>query len=308
MAINQHAFFESQFVPIEQAKISVMTHALNYGTGCFEGIRACWSEAEQQLYVFRMPEHYRRLHRSCRILLVDLPYSVEKLGELTLELLRREGFKSDSYVRPLAYKSQQGLGPRLKGAADGFTMFALPLGKYMEKDESATACTASWSRVSDSSVPARAKCTGAYVNSALSKSEAQMNGFDEAIMLTRDGNVSEGSTENIFIVRDGVLITPDVTSDILEGITRETLIHLAREELGIPVQERTLGRTELYICDEAFLCGTGVQVAVLTSIDHRPVADGRIGPVTKKLREMYFDVVRGQVPKYKHWCAPVYEK
>lgn len=306
MTTNQHAFFEGQFVPIEQAKISVMTHALNYGTGCFEGIRAYWNEAEQQLYVFRMPEHYRRLHRSCRILLIDLPYSVEKLGRLTLELLRREGFKSDSYVRPLAYKSQQGLGPRLKGAADGFTMFALPLGKYMEEDESATACTASWSRVPDTSVPARAKCTGSYVNSALSKSEAKMNGFDEAIMLTRDGNVSEGSAENIFIVRDGVLITPAVTSDILEGITRETLMHLAREELGIQVHERTLGRTELYVCDEAFLCGTGVQVAVLTSIDHRPVADGHVGPITKKLREMYFDVVRGRVPKYKHWCAPVY--
>jgi len=304
---NKYAFFEGEFVPIEKAKVSIMTHALNYGTGCFEGIRASWNGEAQQLYLFRMAEHYARLHHSCRILLIDLPYSVEQLGNLTIELLRREGFKVDTYVRPLAYKSQEGIGVRLKGVSDAFALFALPFGKYIEKEEGAKVCVSSWRRIYDTSVPARAKCTGAYINSALCKSEAEMNGFDEAIVLSRGGDVSEGSAENFFMVRNGVLVTPSVTADILEGITRETLMQLAREELRVPVVQRTIDRTELYVCEEAFFCGTGVQLAAIASIDNRPVGDGRIGPITKKLRDMYFDIVRGKGPKYKHWCTPVYE-
>jgi len=305
---NKYAFFEGKIVPIEEAKVSVMTHALNYGTGCFEGIRAYWNEKEKQLYVFRMPEHYARLKDSCCIVLIDLPYSVEQLGDISLDLLRREGFREDTYMRPLAYKSQEGIGVRLKGIKDGFTIFAIPFGKYIEKEEGAKVCVSSWRRIYDTSVPARAKCTGSYINSALCKSEAEMNGFDEAIVLTRGGSVSEGSAENFFMVRDGVLITPSVTSDILEGITRATLLQLARDELHIPVKERGVDRTELYVCDEAFLCGTGVQVAAIASIDNRPVGSGQIGPITKKLRDMYFEIVRGKVPKYKSWCTPVYPR
>jgi len=308
LASNRYAFFQGKFVPIEEAKVSIMTHALNYGTGCFEGIRAYWNQEEKQLYIFRMAEHYERLHRSCHILLMDLPYSVEQLCDLTVELLRREGFKKDTYIRPLAYKSQEGIGVRLHGITDGFALFAVPFGKYIEKEEGAKVCVSSWRRIYDTSVPARAKCTGAYINSALCKSEAEMNGFDEAIVLTRGGSVSEGSAENFFMVRNGVLITPTVTSDILEGVTRHTLMLLAREELHIPVVERTIDRTELYVCDEAFFCGTGVQLAAIASIDNRPVGEGRIGPITKKLRDMYFDIVRGKVAKYQHWCTPVYEK
>jgi len=305
---NRYAFFDGKIVPIEEAKISIMTHALNYGTGCFEGIRAYWNEEEQQLYIFRMAEHYKRLHNSCRILLIDLRYTVQELGDLTIELLRRESFKKDTYIRPLAYKSQLGIGVRLKGVSDAFAMFALPFGRYIEREEGAKVCVSSWRRIYDTSLPARAKCTGAYINSAFCKSEAEMNGFDEAIVLTRGGSVSEGSAENFFMVRDGVLITPPVTADILEGITRATLMQLAREELDIPVVERAVDRTELYVCDEAFLCGTGVQVAVIANIDNRIVGDGHIGPVTKQLRELYFDIVRGKVAKYRHWCTPVYEK
>lgn len=308
MAQNRYAFFEGRFVPIEEAKVSIMTHALNYGTGCFEGIRAYWNDEEEQLYIFRMPEHYQRLHNSCRILLIDLPYSVEQLCDITVELLRLEGFTQDTYIRPLAFKSQEGIGVRLKGVADTFALFAVPFGKYIEREEGAKVCVSSWRRIYDTALPARAKCTGAYVNSALCKSEAEMNGFDEAIVLTRGGSVSEGSAENFFMVRNGVLITPSITSDILEGITRQTLIQLAREELHIPVKERTIDRTELYVCDEAFLCGTGVQIVAIASIDHRPVGDGQVGPITRKLRDLYFDIVRGKVPKYKHWCTPVYDK
>ena len=303
---NRFAFFEGKFVPIEDAKISIMTHALNYGTGCFEGIRAYWSEEEKQLLAFRMAEHYHRLHNSCAILLIELPHSAQELGDLTVELLRREGFKEDTYIRPLAFKSQEGIGVRLKGIKDSFAMFALPFGRYLEHEEGAKVCVSSWRRIYDTSLPARAKCTGAYINSALCKSEAEMNGFDEAIVLTRGGSVSEGSAETFFMVRDGVLITPSVTSDILEGITRRTLMQLARDELRIPVKERSIDRTELYVCDEAFLCGTGVQVAAIASVDNRPVGDGRIGPITKKLRDMYFDIVRGKVPKYRMWCTPVF--
>jgi branched-chain amino acid aminotransferase len=305
---NRYAFFDGKLVPIEEAKVSIMTHALNYGTGCFEGIRAYWNEEEQQLYAFRMPEHYERLHRSCKILLIELPYSVDELNNITIELLRREGFQRDTYIRPLAYKSQEGIGVRLKGIADAFAMFALPFGRYIEQEEGARVCVSSWRRIYDTSLPARAKCTGAYINSAFCKSEAEMNGFDEAIVLTRGGSVSEGSAENLFLVRKGVLVTPSVTSDILEGITRATLIQLAREELQIPVQERTVDRTELYVCDEAFFCGTGVQIAAIASIDNRPVGTGRIGPITKALRDRYFDIVRGKVPEYRDWCTPIYEK
>jgi branched-chain amino acid aminotransferase len=305
---NRYAFFDGEFVRIEEAKVSIMTHALNYGTGCFEGIRAYWSDDDQQLYAFRMPEHYARLHDSCRILLIELPYSVEELNNITIELLRREGFQKDTYIRPLAFKSQEGIGVRLKGVADGFAMFALPFGKYIEREEGARVCVSSWRRIYDTSLPARAKATGAYINSAFCKSEAEMNGFDEAIVLTRGGSVSEGSAENLFLVRDGVLITPSVTSDILEGITRATMIQLARDELRIPVEERTVDRTELYVCDEAFFCGTGVQIAAIASIDNRPVGTGHMGPITTSLRNMYFDIVRGRVPKYRGWCTPIYER
>jgi len=306
MINNKFAYFDGKFVPIGEAKVSIMANAFNYGTGCFEGIRAYWSEKEHQLYVFRMPEHYERLKDSCSILLIDLPYSVQQLTEITLELLRKEGFKEDSYIRPLAYKSQEGIGVRLKGVKDAFAMFSLPFGRYIEKEEGARVCVSSWRRIYDTALPARAKCMGGYVNSALCKSEAEMNGFDEAIVLTHGGSVSEGSAENFFMVRNGELITPSVSADILEGITRQTLMLLAREELGMPVSERTIDRTELYICDEAFFCGTGVQVAAIASVDNRPVGDGRIGPVTKKLRDMYFDIVRGGMPKYRNWCTPVY--
>lgn len=304
----KYAFFGGEFVPIEKAKVSIMTHAFNYGTGCFEGIRAYWNEEEEQLFIFRMREHYERLHRSCRILLIELPYSVEQLAEITAEILRREDARTDTYIRPLAYKATEGIGVRLHDLEDEFALFALPFGKYIEKEEGANVCVSSWSRISDNAVPARAKITGAYVNSALSKTEAVLNGFDEAIVLTSDGHVSEGSAENLFIVRNGVLITPPVTEDILEGITRATMIQVAREKLDLETVERKIDRTELYVAEEAFFCGTGVQVAAIATIDHRPVGTGKLGPIVKGLRDLYFDIVRGKVEDYRDWCTPVYSK
>jgi len=305
---TRFAFFGGAIVPIEQAKVSIMTHTLNYGTGCFEGIRAYWNEEEEQLFIFRMPEHYERLHRSSRILLCRLPYSVEQLGEITVELLRREGFREDTYIRPLVYKATEGIGVRLHNLDDGFAMFALPFGKYVETEEGCRACTSSWRRLDDNMIPPRAKAIGSYVNSALCKTEAALNGYDEAIVLDEEGHVSEGSAENLFIVRNGTLITPGETSNILEGITRTTVMHLAKEEMGLETVVRPIDRTELYVADEVFFCGTGVQIVVVAEIDHRPVGSGRMGPVARRIRDLYFDIVRGRNPKYRHWCTPVYAR
>jgi branched-chain amino acid aminotransferase len=302
------AFFRGEFVPIEKARVSIMTHAFNYGTGCFEGLRAYWNEAEEQLLVFRMAEHYRRFHTSARILRIALSYSIEQLGEITLDLLRREGYRQDAYIRPLAYKSSEGIGVRLHDIEDDFALFATPFGRYVEKEEGADVAVSSWRRIADNAIPARAKVTGAYVNSALAKSDALLNGYDEAIVLNQDGHVSEGSAENLFLVRDGKLVTPPVTDNILEGITRATIIQIAREELALETVERPIDRTELYVADEVFFCGTGVQVAAIASVDRRPVGDGKMGPIVQQIRQLYFDVVRGRVPRYRHWCTPVYER
>lgn len=302
----KYAFFGGNIVPIEQAKVSIMTHAFNYGTGCFEGIRAYWNEAEEQLYLFRMREHYERMHRSARILHMGIPHSVEEMGQITVELLRKEGYRQDTYIRPLAYKADELVGVRLHDLHDGFAIFAVPFGRYIENEEGARVCISSWRRIDDNAVPARAKITGAYINSALAKTEAVLSGFDEALVLTQTGHISEGSAENFFMVREGLLITPPVTSNILEGITRATIMELAREELGMETVERSIDRSEIYIAEEAFFCGTGVQIAAIVEVEHRPVGDGLIGPVVKRLRELYFSVVRGDVARYRHWCTPVY--
>jgi branched-chain amino acid aminotransferase len=306
--MTKYAFFRGAFVPIEQATVSVMTHGLNYGTGCFEGIRAYWNAEVQQLFVFRMAEHYERLQRSCRVLYIDLPYSVEQLGTITLDLLRRERYFEDCYIRPLAYKSDPVIGVRLHDLESELSIFSSPFGRYLEKEEGAHVCISSWRRVDDNAVPARAKITGAYINSALAKTDAILAGYDEALVLTQDGHISEGSAENFFMLRHGQLVTPPVHSDILEGITRDTVIELTRDELGLPVVERCIDRSEIFGSDEAFLTGTGVQIAAITHIDHRQVGTGTIGPLTARLRDLYFAVVKGHNPRYRHWCTPVYTK
>lgn len=304
--MTKYAFFKGQIVPIEKATISVMTHALNYGTGCFEGIRAYWNEEEEQLFVFRMQEHYERFHDSMRILMIECPHSAEALGRITLDLLNREGYRADTYIRPLAYKADEIIGVKLHGLHDEIAIWTTPFGRYVQNEEGAHVGFSSWQRLSDNVIPPRAKITGGYVGAAFIKSEAVLNGFDEALVVNRNGYVSEGSAENVFIVRDGVLITPPVSEDILEGITRDSIIELARQELGLQVVERHISRTEFYVADEAFFCGTGVQVAAIVKVDHRPVGEGAMGPIVRAVRDLYFDAVRGKVRKYRHWCTPVY--
>ncbi len=302
------AFFEGRIVPIEEARVSIRTHALNYGTGVFGGIRGYWNPEHEQLYVFRIEDHYRRFLNSCRMLFINLPYSLEELKQITLDLLRQEAYREDCYCRPLAYKAEEGIGVKLHGLRDAFALFAEPFGRYLQKEEGARVMISSWRRVDDNAIPARGKITGAYVNSALIKSEALLAGYDEAIVLTQDGHVSEGSAENLFMVRHGRLVTPPVTDNILEGITRRTVMELARQELGVPVEERTIDRSELYMADELFFCGTGVQIAAIIEVDGRPIGGGKMGPFVKQLRSLYFDVVRGNLPAYRErWCTPVYE-
>lgn len=304
--LPNYAFFKGRIVPYSEAKIGVMTHSLNYGTGCFGGIRGYWNEEEEQLLVFRPYDHYTRFLNSARLLCMDLGYTEEDLVNITLDLLRTEGFRQDCYIRPLAYKADEIIGVRLNDLTDALTIFSLPFGRYVENDEGAHVTISSWRRVEDNSIPARGKITGAYVNSAFAKTDALLSGFDEAIVLNQDGHVSEGSAENLFMLRDGMVVTPAGHDNILQGITRRTIVKLLQEEMGLEVIERSIDRTELYLADELWFSGTGVQIAAITRIDHRPIGEGKMGPVVSELRDLFFAVVRGRVPKYRHWCQPVY--
>lgn len=299
-------FMNGEFVAAELGMIPVRTHGFAYGTGCFEGIRGYWNEDEQQLYLFRVREHYERLLRSCKILQISLPYTVEQLIEISIELIRRNGQQRDVYLRPVAYKGDQTIGVQLHGIMDRFLLTSEPLGNYI--NVTGIHCgVSSWRRIDDNALPARAKICGAYVNSALAKSEAIQNGFDEAILLTHDGKVSEGSAENVFLVVNGEFVTPAPSENILQGITRDTVMQLARRELSCITCERRVDRTELYIADEIFLCGTGAQIAPVIYVDHRPIGTGQMGPISRATQELYFDVVRGYLPGYRiRWCTPVY--
>lgn len=302
-----YAYFNGKIVPIEEAKVSVMTHALHYGTGAFGGIRAYWNDEVEELYIFRPLDHFKRVLNSAKLLMMNLPYTPESMLEILLELLRTENYRQDVYIRPLVYKSSPRIGVRLHDLDDAFTMFALPFGSYIPNEEGSRVTFSSWRRVDDNSIPARGKITGAYANSAFIKTDAMMAGFDEALVLNQDGHISEGSAENFFIVRDNVVITPPIYANILEGITRRSVMQLLAEEMRLTIEVRNIDRTEVFIADEAFFCGTGVQVVSITEVDHRPVGSGTMGPVTRQLRELYFDVVRGKLARYCHWNVPVYE-
>ncbi len=302
--MTSYAYFHKQFVPLSEAKIGVMTNCLYYGNAVFEGIRGNWNSGQQQIYFFRLKEHYQRLHNGCRVLKIDLPYTIDELCQITIELVEKCGFQEDIYVRPLAYKSSESLGVRLHNLDSDFLVFIIPWGPYLDVDK-ARCGVSSWRCPKE--VP-RAKLTGLYINNALAKTEAIENGFDEAIMLTSDGYVADGSGENIFLVIDGKLVTPASYNSILMGITRDTIIKLAKNELGMETIERSIERCELYTADECFLTGTAANIAPVAEIDHRKIGNGEIGEITKKLQKIYFDIIRGKNPKYLDWCTPSYKK
>ena len=299
-----YAYFQKQFVPLSEAKIGIMTNSFHYGTAVFEGIRGNWNSQQQQLYLFRLKEHYERLQNGCRVLKIDLPYTVEQLCQITVELAQRCGFEEDIYVRPLAYNSTETPGVRLHGLDSDFLVFAIPWGRYLDVDK-ARCGISSWRCPKE--VP-RAKLAGLYLNNALAKTEAIENGFDEAIMLTSDGYVADGSGENIFLATGGKLVTPASYNSILMGITRATAIKLAKEELGIETVERAIERCELYNADECFFTGTAAHITPVAEIDRRKIGSGEIGEITSKLQELYSEVIRGNNPKYLDWCTAVYNK
>ena len=302
-----YAFFQGEFVPLAEAKVNIMTNCLHYGTAIFEGIRGNWNSEQKQTYIFRLRDHYERLLRGCRVMNISLPYSLDDMCRITVELVAKCGFDEDVYIRPLAYKSSESLGVRLYGLEDDFLVFVITWGPYLDVDK-ARCAVSSWHRPEDNVIPPQIKATGIYINNALAKTEAVLNGFDEAIMLSPDGHISEGSGENIFLVIKGSLVTPASHNNILMGITRNTVIELAKNELGLETIHRSIDRSELYIADECFLTGTAAHLTPVAEIDRRPIGDGEIGPITARLQELYSNVIRGRNAKYIDWCTPVYKK
>ena len=300
-----YAFFKGSMVPLEEAKVSIMTHALHYGTGVFEGIRGNWNAESQATYIFRMKEHYERLLKGCHLMMIALPYTLEKLCQITVDLIEKCGYKEDLYIRPLAYKSAERVANlKLQELENDFCLDTVPFGNYLSSSV-LRCCTSAWRRVDDSMIPPRFKICGSYVNSSLAKTEATLSGFDEAILLNQDGHVCEGTGENIFLVIDGKLHTPSLEENVLPGITRATLIRLANEEMGLEVVERKIDRSEIFIADECLLTGTAAHITPVVEVDHRKIGGGNEGPIGSALQELYFEIVRGNNSKYLEWCTVV---
>lgn len=302
----KYAYFKGKIVPFTEAKISIMTHAFNYGTGVFEGIRAYWNEEKNQMFILKVKEHYKRLKQSALALRINLKCSLEEMIRITADLCKRNQYKEDIYIRPIAYKSQEKIGLGLTGIEDDFCVFVAPFGAYLDISKGIRICISSWRRIGAESLPQGAKITGAYVNSSLAKAEALEKGYDEALLLSPDGTVAEGSGENLFLVKDGKLITPPLTETILPGITRLAIIELADKELGIKTIERKITKDEIFSADELFFCGTGAQVSPIAEVDGRKIKDGKVGSLTKEMQDIYFKAARGDNPQYQDWVTPVY--
>lgn len=300
------AFFRGRFVPLEQANINIMTHAFNYGTAVFEGVRGNWNDDDGELYLFKVREHIQRIRQSAKIMRMSLKYSDDEIVETIHDLVKQNGYREDVYIRPMVYKSSEIVGVRMHNLEDDFLVYVTPFGAYLDPDAGARCQTSSWRRVDDTEIPARAKVNGLYVNNAMAKTEAQLNGFDEAIMLNQDGHVSEGSGENIVMIRRGVLVTPEPSDNILEGITLDTALEIAQREFGLRVERRSIDRSELYIADEIFMTGTAAHVTPVVEVDRVAIGDGRPGVVSKQIQETYFKAITGRLPQYRDWLTPVY--
>jgi branched-chain amino acid aminotransferase len=303
---QQMAYFEGKFIPIEEANLNVMTHAFNYGSAVFEGIRGNWNSAHEELYLFKVREHTERLVQSARILRMNGTYDADEISEVVVELARRCEYKEDMYIRPMVYKSGLDIGPAIHSVEDKLLIYVRPLGDYLDPNAGATVMTSSWRRVDDTSIPARAKVSGLYVNNGLATSEAKQNGMTEAIMLNQDGHVSEGAGENLVMIRNGVLISPPQSDNILEGITLDTALFLATEKLNLPVERRTIDRSELYIADELFMTGTAAHVTPVTEVDRVSVGDGQPGVISRELQKLFFDAITGELAEYEDWLIPIY--
>lgn len=305
MEPGEMVYFDGEFVPKDEARVPITAHAFNYGTGCFEGIRAYWNADDDQLHALLLPEHVERMLRSARILKLDFDGEPAALTEVLLELLARNGYRGDAYVRPIVFKAGETIKVMLTGIETKFCAYTIPMGAYLDISKGLSLTFSAWRRIEDNAIPARAKVVGSYINAAMASDEARKLGFDEALMLTSDGHVAEASSANLFLVEDGVLVTPAVTDDILVGITRQAVLELVAE-MGLPVKERAVDRSEVFAADEVFLCGTGVQVAPATSVDGRAVGDGKPGSITMRLQERYLAVARGESTDHPDWRTAVY--
>lgn len=301
----EYAYFQGKFVPFQEATLDLRNPAFLYGTSLFEGIRGYWVADKGQLSVFRMKEHYDRLLKNSKLFYMTPDLTTEELCQITVDLIQRNRHDSDIYIRPTLYKTGESITPSLEYTETDFCLWTKPMGEYLDLEKGLSVCVSNWRRVPDNSIPARAKAGGAYMNTALAVTDARKMGYDDAIFLTGEGTVSEGSAMNLFLIKEGKLVTPSKTEDILEGITRDTIITLAKQELGLDTEERTIDRTELYHADEAFFCGTGAQVAAISRIDNRPVGEGKPGQLTRQIQDLYFDVVKNKLPQYSHWCTVV---
>lgn len=303
--MSEYTYFEGKFVPIEEAKISIKTHAFLYGTSVFEGIRGYYVPEEEAILIFRMKEHYVRMLENAKIFYLTPKETVDELMDITKTLIQKNQPKTDTYIRPTLFKTGENITPTLEKTITDFCLWTSPLGNYLDLSKGLSVCVSSWRRLGDNQIPPRTKAGGAYMNTALAVTDARRMGFDDAVFLTDAGHVSEGSAMNLFLIRHGKLITPGDTANILEGITRDTVIQIAKNELGLETESRTIDRTELYRADEAFFCGTGAQIAPITQFDNRQVGTGQLGEITQKLQTLYFDVVKGKLPQYRHWCEKV---
>lgn len=301
-----YAFFKGNYVPVEEANVNIMNHSFMYGTAVFEGIRAYWSEKQNEMFIFRMPEHFERMHDSMKIMYLQTKHSVDELCQIATELVRKNAPKTDTYIRPCAYKTAHRVGPSLDNNPSDVCMFTVPFGDYFHGAGGLKVQVSNWRRVEDNAIPARAKIVGAYANTSLAKTDALMAGFDECIMLSENGNVSEGSAMNLFMVKHGQLITTTTTENILEGITRSSIVEIAEKEFGWTTIARQVDRSELYTADELFFCGTGAQIAPIIEVDKRPVGDGKPGTMTERIKDAYISICRGENPKYQKWLTPVY--
>ena len=302
----EYVYINGEYIESDKAVIPVRTHAFLYGTSVFEGIRAYYNEEQEQMYAFRVRDHYKRLLASAKVMWMNSPHTLDEYEQITKELLRKNAYKTDAYIRPTLYKSSIKVGPTLTDNEDSFLIFTTPFGNYFSAENGLKLCVSNWRRTSDNAIPPRAKVSGAYANSALIKTDAHAMGFDDAVVLSESGQVTEGSAMNIFFVFDGVLTTTSITDNILIGVTRNTVLELAKE-LGIPVAERAVDRTEIYNADEVFCCGTGAQIVPVESIDMRTIGQGQVGEITRQIQNLYFDVVRGKSEKFKKWCTPIYD-
>lgn len=303
-----YAYFENKIVPFAEATVSVMTQALHYGLAVFGGMRGYWSADDEQLYIFRSPDHFERLLQSAGMLRMHRDETPEQLTDILMQLLRQEGLEQNCYIRPMIYKSALSVDVVIHDVPDELTIFATPIGDFVGSPTGLHVCFSSWNRIEDNAIPARGKISGTYVNSTMIRTDAKLAGYDDALVLNDDGQIAEASVANFFMVRKGKIITPPVYANLLEGITRRSVIELARDMLGFEVIERPIDRSEVYIADEAFMCGTGAEVTPITRVEHRPIGNGKIGDMTTQIRAAFLDTVYGRNFAYKHWLSPVYEQ